>query len=467
MAAKQLHNNHINVVAIGIGNEVNKDELNAIASNSKHVFTVPDFDALHTIHNDITDTTCKLCDSTPMDLAFLLDGSGSEGNKDFGYQKYFAKLVAGELRIGNNATRIAMATFSTGANKNFDFKNGMSITEVNHNIDKAHYPNGESYTHLGLQYLHDHTFSQRNARYGTKHIAVVLTDGRSNEEDLTKQQAQRLKDSGVLVIAVGIGAGVQMSELKNIASGDKYIVTVDEPKDLDKIHDKVVDILCESHTVFLTTVTTTTSTTLLPTTTTPEPRKVCGPRPADILFLLDSSDSEGADNFAKETDFVRNFANHFYIDPQHNQISVLTFSDDVHNSFWFNTYKSRHDVTHAISNIKYVGAGTNTADAFKFARYQSFSANHGSRTNSTKIAIVITDGRSKDEAATLKEAAGLKSRGVVIISIGVGFGQDDHELKSMASKPNYVFSVSNFDALKTIQRQVIETTCQDHVIHHH
>ncbi|XP_046370541.1 collagen alpha-1(XII) chain-like [Haliotis rufescens] len=466
IAAKRLHDNHINVVAIGIGSEVNKDELNTIASNSKHVFTVPNFDALHTIHNDITDTTCKLCDSTPMDLAFLLDGSGSEGNKDFGYQKNFAKLVVGELHIGDNATRVAMVTFSTGANKNFDFKDGRSPNTVNHNIDRVHYPNGESYTHLGLQYLHDHTFAQRESRYGTKHIAVVLTDGRSNEENLTKQQAARLKASGVLVIAVGIGAGVQMTELKNIASGDKYVVTVDEPKDLDKIHDKVVDLLCASHNVFRTTIMTTTSTTALPTTTTPEPRKVCGPRPADILFLLDSSDSEGADNFAKETGFVSNFANRFYIDPQHNQISALTFSNNIQNAFWFNTYKNRHDVTHAINNIKYVGAGTNTADAFKFARSQSFTKNHGSRANATKIAIVITDGRSKDEAATLREATSLKNSGVVVISIGVGFGQDDHELKSMASRSNYVFSVSNFDALKTIQRQVIETTCQDHGAHH-
>ncbi|XP_071081370.1 collagen alpha-6(VI) chain-like [Haliotis cracherodii] len=466
VAAKKLHDRRITVVAVGIGSAVNQDELNAIASNSKYVFLVPNFDALHTIHQKLTDTTCKLCDSSPIDLAFLLDGSGSEAKSNYGNQLDFVKLVIGELNFHGNGTRIAMVTFATNAHKDFDFNTYKDLHSINNAIDRTHYPDGESYTHLGLQYLTDHTFATNMARYGSKHVAVVLTDGRSNEEDLTKIEANRLKAHGVLVISVGIGSEVQQGELKAIASGDHYVLNVNSSASLLLIHDKVVDLLCESKNVFTTTLKpTTTTTTPKPTTratTTPKPRLVCGPSPADILFLLDNSDSEGADNFAKEVNFVYNFANRFVIDPKHTRISALTFSTTAKNEFWFNTYKTHAGVTAAIKHIQYVGAGTNTAAGLKMARIQSFAKIHGARVNSTRIAIVITDGRSINETETLKEAASLKRTGVTIISIGIGFGQDDHELKTMASTPSYVFSVENFDALKTIQRQVIETTCQEH-----
>ncbi|XP_046571860.1 collagen alpha-1(XII) chain-like [Haliotis rubra] len=466
VAAKKLHDRRITVAAVGIGSEVNRDELNAIASNSKHVFLVPNFDALQSIHQQLTDTTCKLCDSSPIDIAFLLDGSGSEGKTNYDNQKQFVKLVIGELNFNGNATNVAMVTFATNAYNDFDFNKYNDLQSVNNAIDSKHYPNGESYTHLGLQYLTDHTFTNAGARYGSKHVAVVLTDGRSNEELLTKREAMRLKAHGVLVISVGIGSAVEQDELKAIASGDQYVLNVNSSASLPLIHDKVVDLLCESKNIFTTTPKpTTTTTTPKPTThatTTPKPRIVCGPTPADILFLLDNSDSEGADNFAKEVNFVYNFANRFVIDSHHNQISAITFSSTAKSEFWFNSYRTKSAVVNAIKNIQYVGAGTNTAAGLKMARTQSFTKAHGARVNSTRIAIVITDGRSINETETLKEAANLKKAGVTIISIGIGFGQDDHELKTMASTQNYVFSVENFDALKTIQKQVIETTCQEH-----
>ncbi len=177
------------------------------------------------------------------------------------------------------------------------------------------------------------------------------------------------------------------------------------------------------------------------------------------MFLVDNSDSEGAENFAKETNFVRNFANRLAISSTENQIAAISIGTTPKSEFWLNTYKTRHDVTSAIDKIAYIGAGTNTADALKMARTQSFSSHHGARNHATKIAIIVTDGRSTNETLTLAEASNLKKSGVTIISIGIGFGQDDHELKTMASSSRYVFSVENFDALKTIERQVIDTTC--------
>jgi hypothetical protein len=51
----------------------------------------------------------------------------------------------------------------------------------------------------------------------------------------------------------------------------------------------------------------------------------CGSQPADIVFVLDSSASEGSSNFQKQVDFVRDFAYQFAIGPQDVQVLILKF----------------------------------------------------------------------------------------------------------------------------------------------
>ena len=47
------------VMAIGIGSHVDSAELAVIATDSNHTFHVSTFDALQTINNDLTQTTCS------------------------------------------------------------------------------------------------------------------------------------------------------------------------------------------------------------------------------------------------------------------------------------------------------------------------------------------------------------------------------------------------------------------------
>ena len=80
----------------------------------------------------------------------------------------------------------------------------------------------------------------------------------------------------------------------------------------------------------------------------------CGQKPADIVFLLDASESEEAEGFAQEIQFVYNFARKFHIGPQNVQFSSVTFSTTVRNDFFLNTFNNRHDVLDAIQKINYM-----------------------------------------------------------------------------------------------------------------
>lgn len=57
--AQALHASGAEVIAVGIGNSVSNSELEAIASDSNHVFQVQDFDLLSTIQNQLTNAACQ------------------------------------------------------------------------------------------------------------------------------------------------------------------------------------------------------------------------------------------------------------------------------------------------------------------------------------------------------------------------------------------------------------------------
>ena len=174
--------------------------------------------------------------------------------------------------------------------------------------------------------------------------------------------------------------------------------------------------------------------------------------------MLDSSDSEGPENFQKELDFVYRFAVQFKIGPQNVQFGLVAFSSDVKNQFHFNTYHSRHDVLFAIRNTSYIGTGTNTSKALNFVRTESLDASNGARTNATKIVVVITDGRSDSPDLTKAEAQALH-RVAEVFSIGVGPKVDTTELRDIASNSRHVVQVGSFELLKTIEKQLTDTAC--------
>lgn len=60
--AKALNASGVEVIAVGIGSSVSNTELNAIASDSSHVFKVQDFDILNSIQNLLTNVTCHQAD---------------------------------------------------------------------------------------------------------------------------------------------------------------------------------------------------------------------------------------------------------------------------------------------------------------------------------------------------------------------------------------------------------------------
>lgn len=82
----------------------------------------------------------KLCsseckDGKAIDLAFILDGSGSIGQTTFESQKAFVNMIIDRLSIGWNSTRVATVQFSDEPVLEFGFDTHVNATSLKVGFD--------------------------------------------------------------------------------------------------------------------------------------------------------------------------------------------------------------------------------------------------------------------------------------------------------------------------------------------
>uniref|UniRef100_A0A7M4EMP9 Collagen alpha-1(VI) chain n=1 Tax=Crocodylus porosus TaxID=8502 RepID=A0A7M4EMP9_CROPO len=147
----------------------------------------------------------------------------------------------------------------------------------------------------------------------------------------------------------------------------------------------------------------------------------CGP--IDLLFVLDSSESIGLQNFQIAKDFIIKVIDRLSKDERvkfeagESQVGVVQYSHDNTQEL----VKMGDDnignigaLKQAVKNLRWIAGGTYTGEALQFTKDNLLSR----FTTDKRVAIVITDGRSD----TLRDPASLSSLCDVtqVVSLGIG-----------------------------------------------
>lgn len=159
-----------------------------------------------------------------MDVAFLLDSSGSIGQNNYLDMKRFINEVIDHFYISPKDTHVGVVSFSTQAQTEIRFTSKQTVDAIKPSVLNITYQSGATHTHLGLNKVHIDLFSaQGGMRTNVPHVLLVITDGKSYNAELTRKQAQYLKDDGIVIFALGIGSGIEMTELKAMVSMEQYV----------------------------------------------------------------------------------------------------------------------------------------------------------------------------------------------------------------------------------------------------
>ncbi|XP_035519858.1 collagen alpha-1(XXI) chain isoform X1 [Morone saxatilis] len=189
----------------------------------------------------------------------------------------------------------------------------------------------------------------------------------------------------------------------------------------------------------------------------------CRTAPCDLVFILDGSWSVEDVSFEIVKRWLVNITTSFNIGQKFTQVGVVQYSDDPVLEIPLGKYSSNKDLIKAMESIEYMGGNTRTGTAIKFATDRLFGLSERGPSGVSRIAVVLTDGKSQDEV--LKAAEEARKKGVILFAIGVGSETEDAELRDIANKPfsTYVFSVEDYKAISRIIQVIRQKLCEETV----
>ncbi|XP_078687075.1 uncharacterized protein LOC144919463 isoform X5 [Branchiostoma floridae x Branchiostoma belcheri] len=181
--------------------------------------------------------------------------------------------------------------------------------------------------------------------------------------------------------------------------------------------------------------------------TIPTPLANTCPYAVDLVFLVDSSSSWGANRFENAKTFVQNVANYFTLGENDTRVGVVTYNDFDEQviRIRLNENYTRVEALTAIRNIPYEsGISTFTGRGLEHVSNNSFLMAFGQRKN---MLVVLTDGNSTDDVNATSQY--LRRLLVSIFAVGVGEEADVSQdtLQTIAGDPTRVFRLTSYDFL--------------------
>uniref|UniRef100_A0A8C1NMK3 Collagen, type XXVIII, alpha 1a n=1 Tax=Cyprinus carpio TaxID=7962 RepID=A0A8C1NMK3_CYPCA len=202
-------------------------------------------------------------------------------------------------------------------------------------------------------------------------------------------------------------------------------------------------------------------------------REICGcglkcrTSPLELVFIIDSSESIGPENFELVKDFVNTLIDRLSLSHEATRVGVVLFShvDVVVTSL--QQLSNRESIKAAVRRMPYLGEGTFTGSAIRQATQLFRAARPGVR----KIAVVLTDGLAdKRDSVRLKDAAEeAHNAAIEIFVVGIMNSSDaqyaefKNEMNILAFDPDedYVYLIDDFMKLHTLESKLLSQICEN------
>uniref|UniRef100_A0A3Q1FMS2 VWFA domain-containing protein n=1 Tax=Acanthochromis polyacanthus TaxID=80966 RepID=A0A3Q1FMS2_9TELE len=223
--ARKLRNHGVLLFSIGVG-QINQEELNKIASVPRFRLNIDSFDALQKwLTIDTPFIECKRANVA--DIVFIVDESGSIKEANFQLMRTFLSSIISGLEVGLARVRLGIVTYNEMQTAQLYLNTFQTKTDILQLINFMPYSGGGTNTGAALDFTLKNIFNEkRGSRKGVQKVAVVVTDGKS--QDSVVVPAATLRRAGVTVYAVGI-KDANEAELREMATSppEKHVFIVD------------------------------------------------------------------------------------------------------------------------------------------------------------------------------------------------------------------------------------------------
>uniref|UniRef100_A0A674KEP8 VWFA domain-containing protein n=1 Tax=Terrapene triunguis TaxID=2587831 RepID=A0A674KEP8_9SAUR len=370
-------------------------------------------------------------DTEEADIYFLIDGSGSIYPNDFQDMKVFMNEMISMFQVSANGVRFGVVQYESTPQTEFMISQYNSVKQLKEAVRDIQQLGGGTNTGDALRYMK--SLFAKAARDSVPKLLIVITDGES--QDQVTKAAEELRQEGIVIYAIGVKNAVK-KELKDIAGTEDRMFFVNDFDSLKLIKHDIVQDICSDF-------------------GSEHEQMTCKNMKADIILLVDSSESIRPVDFQKMKDFMQLIVNRSDIGADKVQIGLLQFSSEPQEEFQLNRYGSKADLRRAISGIRQIKSGTMTGKALTFAS-SYFDEPKGGRPRVKQYLIVITDGEAQD--VVREPAETIRGKGITIYAIGV-LHANNSQLVDIAGSQDKVFFEDNFDSLTFLEKEILFEIC--------
>ena len=161
-----------------------------------------------------------------IDVGFILDSSGSLRN-NYEQEKEFLKSLAKTFGVSSNGSRAGVVTFSYFSKHSIKLSDHGDIATFNQAVDNIPLMGSTTRIDKALRLAQKELFSLGNGgRVGVPKLLILLTDGTQTQDAGAEDPgdiAEELRADGINILVVGIGRGINETELTHIAGEEKSV----------------------------------------------------------------------------------------------------------------------------------------------------------------------------------------------------------------------------------------------------
>ncbi|XP_062925868.1 collagen alpha-6(VI) chain-like [Mobula hypostoma] len=433
--AAELRQRGVDIYAVGV-EHTERSELLQISGEIERVFYTKNYDALTEIKHAVLRDMCskEACSKLEVaDIIFLIDGSRSIYYLDFKKMIDFIETLINRTEVGKSRVQIGVIQFSTQTRLEFrlnQYHDKENLLQALHGIEQL---NEETSTGRALKFTINCFDSSNGGRPGERQYLIVITDGQAQDEVYTPAKAVREK--GINIFAIGI-FGANNSQLVDIAgSQDKvyHAENFDALKDLDKL---ISFEVCS-------------------------PFEACKRiEVADIVFVLDGSDSITALQFENMMNFMMAVVNRSEVDSNNVRFGAIVYGNNPKTIFQLDTFTSKAEIRDAVLQLQKTTQGSRyTVKALRLAK-ELLTPEKGGRSRSKvpQFIILVTDGDIRDSKSIPDIANSLNADGVEVYAIGISGASKDDLVAITKSEVNYFYAL-DFGVLKGLSRPISQVLC--------
>ncbi|XP_051557636.1 collagen alpha-1(XXI) chain-like [Myxocyprinus asiaticus] len=187
------------------------------------------------------------CSTTPNDLAYIIDGSSSLGVPNFETAKRWLINITNGFDVSTRHTQVAVVQYSDTPRLEIPLGKHQNSQELVEAIASIPYLRGNTRTGRAIKFASHHVFGMLNHTHQSarNRIAVVLTDGRSQDD--VEDAAMEARMQNIVLFAVGVGNEITNTELVSMANKppSTYVLHVEDYNSIGSIWDLMEQKLCE------------------------------------------------------------------------------------------------------------------------------------------------------------------------------------------------------------------------------